>query len=442
MGLYYTETEVRQISEVTRRDIAKLFIDGYYDYSGFWPDSKYSSPDDAKILYVYYGNLTEIEFLRKLYPLDEMPSMDSRYPNAVGDICQHTINNDDWEFGWVFRDSRFGLLDGDDKILLEFLCAVFHPAIRKEDGYWDEYLRKIQMLLHPDGYELYVSTRLSGRNVYSWRVLTNAEIASKTFLPFSVRYKDDNISVPKIGRAKRLSLVRLMTCKEDNEYLTTETGLNYNLPTRKAVLEDLKNFYTPKAYNESGKYSEETDFDKLCMKTSRKSVFDIIELYASYKDESFEVEVNAIIQDIGYKLIDGKLMSSQPQIRVELPLEPSLRGLIQTAERYFVKEDAESKQLALEKLWDAFEKLRTYYSPDKKKSMERLIDKIAGGDASLAEKFSTEFMGLGEVGNKYQIRHFETGKIPISDVRLKEYWYQRCLSLINLSIKFIEDNRK
>lgn len=86
---------MRQISEVTRRDIAKLFIDGYYDYSGFWPDSKYSSPDDAKILYVYYGNLTEIEFLRKLYPLDEMPSMDSRYPNAVGDICQHTINNDD-----------------------------------------------------------------------------------------------------------------------------------------------------------------------------------------------------------------------------------------------------------------------------------------------------------------------------------------------------------
>lgn len=55
--------------------------------------------------------------------------------------------------------------------------------------------------------------------------------------------------------------------------------------------EYLKNFYTPRAYNESGKYSEETDFDKLCMKTSRKSVFDIIELYASYKDESFEVEV-------------------------------------------------------------------------------------------------------------------------------------------------------
>ena len=433
---------MRQISEVTRRDIAKLFIDGYYDYSGFWPDSKYSSTDDAKILYPYYGNLTEIEFLRKLYLLDEMPSMDSRYPNAEGDIRQHTVNNDDWEHGWVFQDSRFELLDGDDTILLKFLCTVFHPTVRMEEGYWNEYLRRIQVLLRPDGYELFVAARLSGRDVYNWRVLTNAEIVSKTFLPFSIRYKDDDISVPKISRIKRLSLIELMTRMEDNEYLQTETGLNYTLPTRKAVLENLGKYYTPKAYNESGKYSEETDFDKLCMKTSRKSVFDIIELYAVYKDEGFEVEVNAIIQDIGYKLLDGKIMSAQPQVRVELPVEPSLRGLIQIAERYFMKEDAESKQLALEKIWDAFEKLRTYYSPEKKKSMARLIDKIAGGDAALAEKFNTEFMGLGEIGNKYQIRHFETGKIPISDVRLKEYWYQRCLSLINLSIKFIEDNRK
>ena len=377
---------------MTRRDIAKLFIDGYYDYSGFWPDSKYSSTDDAKILYPYYGNLTEIEFLRKLYLLDEMPSMDSRYPNAEGDIRQHTVNNDDWEHGWVFQDSRFELLDGDDTILLKFLCTVFHPTVRMEEGYWNEYLRRIQVLLRPDGYELFVAARLSGRDVYNWRVLTNAEIVSKTFLPFSIRYKDDDISVPKISRIKRLSLIELMTRMEDNEYLQTETGLNYTLPTRKAVLENLGKYYTPKAYNESGKYSEETDFDKLCMKTSRKSVFDIIELYAVYKDEGFEVEVNAIIQDIGYKLLDGKIMSAQPQVRVELPVEPSLRGLIQIAERYFMKEDAESKQLALEKIWDAFEKLRTYYSPEKKKSMARLIDKIAGGDywVDIIEKMLVE----------------------------------------------------
>lgn len=50
---------VKQISEITRRDIAMLFVDGYYDHSRYWPDSKYSSPDDAKIFYPYYGRLTQ-----------------------------------------------------------------------------------------------------------------------------------------------------------------------------------------------------------------------------------------------------------------------------------------------------------------------------------------------------------------------------------------------
>lgn len=134
---------VKHISEVTRRDIATLFVDGYYDYSIYWPDSKDSSPDDAKIFYPYCGRLTEVEFLKRLYPIDKMPSTDSRYPNAEGDIWQHTVNNDDWEYGWIFQDSRFGLLDGDDVILLNFLCAVFHPAYRKEDGS-DNYLDIVQ----------------------------------------------------------------------------------------------------------------------------------------------------------------------------------------------------------------------------------------------------------------------------------------------------------
>lgn len=126
---------VKQISEVTRRDIAMLFVNGYYDYTMCWPDSNYTSPDDAYIFYPYYGRLTEVEFLRRIYPIDKMPSTDSRYPNAEGDIWQHTVNNDDWEYGWIFQDSRFGLLEGDDTILLNFLCAVFHPAYRKEDGF-------------------------------------------------------------------------------------------------------------------------------------------------------------------------------------------------------------------------------------------------------------------------------------------------------------------
>ena len=57
---------VKHISEVTRRDIATLFVDGYYDYSIYWPDSKDSSPDDAKIFYPYCGRLTMVDMSVKM----------------------------------------------------------------------------------------------------------------------------------------------------------------------------------------------------------------------------------------------------------------------------------------------------------------------------------------------------------------------------------------
>ena len=130
---------IRNISEVTKREIFSLFCDGYTVSS--WIEG------DKKIFYHYFGCLTEIEFLKKLYPISEIPSTDSRFSDAEGDIRQHTINNDDWEYGWIFSDSRFELQDGDDNILLRFLCAVFHPIYRKEEGNWKEYLYKIQLIL-------------------------------------------------------------------------------------------------------------------------------------------------------------------------------------------------------------------------------------------------------------------------------------------------------
>lgn len=127
---------LKKITEITRKEIAKLFKKGYVDKSNFLWDSEYSSHKGGRIFYLYHGELEELDFLKILYPLDTMPSYDPRYSNAEDDIRQHTINNDDYEYGWVFTDDRFGLNNGDDVILLKFLCTVFHPAYRKEEGYW------------------------------------------------------------------------------------------------------------------------------------------------------------------------------------------------------------------------------------------------------------------------------------------------------------------
>lgn len=431
---------LKKITEITRKGITKLFKEGYTDNTNFLWDSKYSSPNDGKIFYVYHGDLTELDFLKTMYPLETMPSDDLRYSNAEDDIRQHTINNDDYEYGWVFTDDRFGLNNGDDETLLKFLCNVFHPSYRKEEGYWREYLAKIQDLLRKDGYELYISKYISGREVYVWRELTDIEVRYSCFVPFSQRYKDKNITVPRITKAKRRLLNELMIQKESVENLYTETGFNYQLTTREAVVEDIKRFYIPKAFDDNNNYTQEEDLEKLVLNSSPKTVFDIIELYAKYKSASFENDVNTILDGLHYKLLDGKMMmQTTTEVKAVETKEPDLRELIEIAESYFWKEDTVSKQIALEKIWDALEKLKTYYQTDKKESVQMVIDKISQKDEETKDIFNKEFDYLTKFGNTHQIRHFETGKTAIKDARMKEYWYMRCLALINLAIKYIEE---
>jgi len=347
------------ISEITRNEIARLFCDGFTISFPF---------EDKKVLYPYHGHLSEIDFLKKIYPLDELPSTDARYLTAEEDIWKHTVCNDDWGADWIFSDPRFGLQEGDDNIFLEFLCAVFHPAYRKEDGYWKECLERIQSLLKPDGYELYVSDVISGRSLYRWRTLTDAEKASPIFLPFSQRYKGYKLQLPRISQKKRKELADLMHRMEDNLYLTGETGLNYYKLTTDAIIDDIKNkFYTPMAYDKDGQYSDEDNFDKLMVSTSPRTVFDIIELFAQFSSNDFANGANSILTDLNYKLVDGKIIHVSQKIQAKVPAEENLRDLIIIAESLNAKDDVDNKQLALEKLWDAFEKLKTYYSPDKKK---------------------------------------------------------------------------
>ncbi|MBL1433770.1 MAG: hypothetical protein COB94_010075 [Gammaproteobacteria bacterium] len=92
-----------KISEITRRDILdSIFLEQIN----------------------MYGRLGETEFLSRVWDLDSMPSTDARFSNATGDIWQHTVNNEDWEPGWVFSDARFNLMRGDDETFLRFLSLT------------------------------------------------------------------------------------------------------------------------------------------------------------------------------------------------------------------------------------------------------------------------------------------------------------------------------
>lgn len=122
----------------------------------------------SKVL--WEGRLEEPEFLARIYDLDSMPSTDSRYKSAVGDIRQHRVNNpEDWPDDWVFTDSRFGLQHGDDELVLQFLAEMLHPLVRPDEEEVGRLLNSFNGALARDGYELYPADWISGHAVYGWR---------------------------------------------------------------------------------------------------------------------------------------------------------------------------------------------------------------------------------------------------------------------------------
>ncbi|MCV7216873.1 abortive infection family protein [Mycobacterium crocinum] len=122
----------------------------------------------SKVL--WEGRLHEPDFLARIYDLDSMPSTDSRYKSAAGDIWQHRVNNpEDWPDDWIFTDSRFGLQHGDDELVLRFLAETLHPVVRPDEEEVAGLLRSYNEALARDGYELFPADWISGHAVYGWR---------------------------------------------------------------------------------------------------------------------------------------------------------------------------------------------------------------------------------------------------------------------------------
>lgn len=116
------------------------------------------------------GRLEEPNFLARLYDLENMPSTDTRFGNAAGDIWQHRVNNPtDWDDDWIFYDHRFNLLHADDEVFLRFLAETVHPVLRRDPGEVDALVGMYNEHLRHDGFELAEVTRMSGRPVYAGR---------------------------------------------------------------------------------------------------------------------------------------------------------------------------------------------------------------------------------------------------------------------------------
>jgi HEPN domain-containing protein len=111
----------------------------------------------------WMGSLDDVEFLQRLWDLEALPSHDSRYKDAAGDIWQHRWNNNDWDDDWVFEDKRFDLIDGPADRFLAFLAETVHPVVRPDRNQALDMVRNFNDQLRPEGWMLIEIEKIAGR---------------------------------------------------------------------------------------------------------------------------------------------------------------------------------------------------------------------------------------------------------------------------------------
>ncbi|MCG8915544.1 DUF4263 domain-containing protein [Actinokineospora sp. PR83] len=193
----------------------------------------------------WWGRLDEIEFLEPLYDLDKLSSTDPRFKTARQDITQHrVVNPQDWPDDWVFDFPYFGLVDGSDEELLDFLVRVVHPEALPDVDQTLLRVEKLNYLLGADGWALRSFQFLSGRPIY-----TSTPVQATSLLA-SLPLHDDEVSKLDLvlgqtcalldrdgeGMARDLVRASALTLRQDGGYYHPIPDDNWQAVTYEAVL--------------------------------------------------------------------------------------------------------------------------------------------------------------------------------------------------------------
>jgi hypothetical protein len=160
--------------------------------------------------------------------------------------------------------------------------------------------------------------------------------------------------------------------------------------------------------------------------------------------QKFEQEVNRLFERNGmaFQLEHGEVTRLAPIVLQETLAGSTFRTgdkildkLLESARNKFLNRSLDVRREALEKLWDAWERLKTVEpGKDKKASTKALLDKTST-ELAFRALIEEEACGLTEVGNRFMIRHTETSKVAIVSSGHVDYLFSRMFSLVLLVLK-------
>lgn len=174
-----------------------------------------------------------------------------------------------------------------------------------------------------------------------------------------------------------------------------------------------------------------------CLKT--KEVF--IEFKSAINELFIESGLLYTLTDeaIVERIVEDSPLTKQIENSFSTVKEKGIKDLLKDAIALYKTPNPCARQDSVEKIWDALERLKTYYiSLDKKKSATKIVEDMSGGSEDFKELFNADFKALTDIGNHYRIRHHETDKIDIIDEKYYDYLFNRCLSLIALLVQYLQ----
>jgi len=161
--------------------------------------------------------------------------------------------------------------------------------------------------------------------------------------------------------------------------------------------------------------------------------------------EEFRGKINRIFSRNGlaYELQeDGTIVRLAPPILLEELTaavfesgDSILDRMLADARNKFVNPNVKVRREALEKLWDAWERLKSLEDPaNKRNSIGRLLD-WAASEPNFRKVLENEAKALTDIGNTFHIRHFETDKTEIQGSLQVDHLFHRMFSMIWLLLR-------
>lgn len=109
--------------------------------------------------------------------------------------------------------------------------------------------------------------------------------------------------------------------------------------------------------------------------------------------------------------------------------------LLEDARRLILSPHVEDRRNGLEKLWDAFERVKTLEpGSDKRTQATALLNRVTRA-TKLRSFLESEAKALTEIGNNLQIRHFETSQEKLNGSDEVDYLFHRMFSFIRFVLR-------